>query len=244
MDGEAVSRIAELAKQAGAELIDVDGVPHSAVKLHDATPSQHPPVPIELNTLTGLVGYLDANRDRISAEEAVVHVGGPTRVDVVSGVKGDRHERFTYAVARADGVTFGKPTEAWYSTEDFLIKLNTLCADAGDREKVTDLAGNILSEAKIRQEDDGFTQKIEKRGGVTLVGEVAVENPVALAPYRTFREIEQPVSPFILRFRGGDDSPIKVGLFEADAGTWELTAIERIVDWLGSQVPAGWVVIG
>lgn len=51
---------------------------------------------------------------------------------------------------------------------------------------------------------------------------------VKLKPYRTFYEVEQPESEFLLRL--SDDG--KVGFFEADGGMWEMTARRTIKEYL------------
>ena len=45
---------------------------------------------------------------------------------------------------------------------------------------------------------------------------------------RTFYEVEQPESEFLLRL--GDDG--KVGFFEADGGMWKMTARKTIKEYL------------
>ncbi len=84
---------------------------------------------------------------------------------------------------------------------------------------------------------------VQARAGVALVSDVAVPNPILLCPYRTFRDVPQPSSLFVLRVRSGQGLP-EAGLFEADGGAWRLTAIERIKQWLTEQLPAAVAVLG
>lgn len=67
-----------------------------------------------------------------------------------------------------------------------------------------------------------------------------------LRPYRTFREVEQPASRFVLRLQSGQgDGMPKAALFEADGGAWRLTAIEAIARWLRTaQMPDALAIIG
>jgi hypothetical protein len=59
---------------------------------------------------------------------------------------------------------------------------------------------------------------------------------VELRPYRTFREIEQPASKFVLRVkRGGEGQKPGCALFEADGGFWKLEAIENIRKYIASK---------
>lgn len=62
-------------------------------------------------------------------------------------------------------------------------------------------------------------------------------NPVYLAPYRTFREVTQPLSPFVLRMKQGREGGLPtVALFEADGGKWKLDAIAFIRDFLREKI--------
>lgn len=227
--GSVVSEIEELARRANSEavLVEVEGSHYSVVELHDATPKLHGPSALALHTLKGLVGYLEVNRDQIDPADVVLHVSSESSVEVVSGIKGPRNQRFVYATALAKP-TINPESLGWLPPDQMTIALNTLCTGDGDRAKVVELVGNVSAEQKAHLQDDGFTQEVTVRGGVTLVGEKEVPNPVGLAPYRTFREVDQPASPFLLRFQGGADRPIECKLFEADAGTWKLEAIKRV----------------
>jgi len=57
---------------------------------------------------------------------------------------------------------------------------------------------------------------------------------VKLKPYRTFNEVEQPESEFLLRLSDG----AQVALYEADGGAWKLTARRNIADYLRKQLAA------
>jgi len=55
-----------------------------------------------------------------------------------------------------------------------------------------------------------------------------VKNPVTLTPYRTFREVAQPVSPFVLRF----NEDAQAALFTGDGSVWKLEAVGLIAEYL------------
>jgi len=62
-------------------------------------------------------------------------------------------------------------------------------------------------------------------------------NPIRLRPYRTFREIEQPASLFVLRLQKGRDGELpRAALFEADGGQWKLEACQAIKHWLDMEL--------
>ena len=86
-------------------------------------------------------------------------------------------------------------------------------------------------------------QEVEARQGISLKALVQIKPRVALRPYRTFLEVEQPESEFLLRV----DAEEGVGLFEADGGMWVQTAKRRIAAYfeekLAEEVKSGKVVV-
>lgn len=72
---------------------------------------------------------------------------------------------------------------------------------------------------------------------------VRIKPRVALRPFRTFLEVEQPESEFLLRL----DDDGNVGLFEADGGMWQQTAKASIAayfeDKLAQEVKDGKIVV-
>lgn len=88
--------------------------------------------------------------------------------------------------------------------------------------------GNIKEENVRNTGDNGFSQAVTMQTGITSVDDVIVPNPVKLAPYRTFLEVEQPTSEFVFRMKDGP----RAALFEADGGVWRNVAIHNIKNYL------------
>jgi len=91
---------------------------------------------------------------------------------------------------------------------------------------------NITEENVKGISDDGVSQAVTAKVGIATVGNVEVPNPVELALYRTFVEIDQPTSDFIFRMKDGP----RCALFEADGGKWKLEAIHNISEYLGDAL--------
>lgn len=238
MEGTAVTAIADLARRAAGEetVVDIEGEAFSTVQLYRAPLEHQPDQPdtLVLHSLQGMVDYIDANRDQLVGAECLVHVASPTSVRVVSQLK-ERAARFTYVEAIATDLWTPK-VDRHMSLLDTNIALQSLVTDAHDRAVVINLVGNVTEKAEVHVEDDGFTQKVGTRAGVHTVAESTVPNPITLAPFRTFREVEQPKSPFVLRIhRGNGDSPT-VTFHEGDGGAWKLEAVERVTAWLTDKV--------
>ncbi len=194
------------------------------------------PDPIKLGTLTGFVDFVRGNRDGLVLEKHLVHVVSPTRVDLLGPLCGGPFsQRARTAVADLahlvgeDGFRFGQ----FMDMESFVIALQARFVPTPARDAVLKLVGNVKDEAVRQTSDDGVTQSVVAKQGAALVVEVPVPNPVELAPYRTFREVEQPEARFILRLRSG--GPL-CALFEADGASWKLEAIERIATYLGDAL--------
>jgi hypothetical protein len=131
-----------------------------------------------------------------------------------------------------------------WKTEDFILGLQVRFADADERKRVLALLSNVKHETVKTALDDGVTQVVQARAGVALISDVAVPNPILLTAYRTFRDITQPSSLFVLRVQAGRAGGLpEVGLFEADGGAWRLSSIERIQEWLVAALPAGVAVL-
>lgn len=85
-------------------------------------------------------------------------------------------------------------------------------------------------------EDNGISQSVTIQRGVRVKEQMEIANVIQLRPFRTFLEIEQPLSSFVRRIRQGAESP-QVAFFEADGGTWKLEAIQKIKSWLSGRIP-------
>ena len=59
---------------------------------------------------------------------------------------------------------------------------------------------------------------------------------VALRPYRTFLDIHQPASEFVLRIKADKDEGPRCALFEADGGAWRFTALEHIKSYMADNL--------
>ena len=104
--------------------------------------------------------------------------------------------------------------------------------DKGDKTVLLQYTGLIKNEAVKTTGDDGVSQQVTVKTGVASVGQAIVPNPVELAPYRTFPEVEQPISKFIFRMQEGP----RAALYEADGGAWRNKAILSIKEYLQEEL--------
>ncbi len=190
------------------------------------------PEALRVSTLTGFVHYIkskDFCREYLSV---LIQVVSHKEVRLVSSIYGECEQRDCYIVAAFEeligkGFNFG----TYYDHESFIVALQTLFLDTPARAEILKVVGTITDENISQFSDDGVTQTVKASAGLVMVKDVAVPNPVELNPFRTFRELPQPRSPFILRVRPSKGKP-ECALFEADGGKWKLDSIEDIREYL------------
>ena len=125
--------------------------------------------------------------------------------------------------------------------ELFIIQLQSMFVKTAERDNLLKFLGSLKAGFSKEMNDNGVSQIVTAKTGITTVGEVAVPNPVKLQPYRTFSEIEQPASDFVFRIHGGHDEPT-CALYEADGGAWKMEAIQRIAAWVKEKLPGVMVI--
>lgn len=127
--------------------------------------------------------------------------------------------------------------------ETALIELRSLFIPNEGTQYLLDLLSRITDEKSVSSRDNGVTQVVEARQGVALNAVVEVKPRILLRPFRTFLEVEQPESEFLLRV----DADKGIGFFEADGGVWRLEAKRNIADYFGRHladlIDAGRVVV-
>ena len=206
----------------------------------DCTPRQETVTPLAVHTLTGLVDYVRENRDGLMLGACLVHVLDHARVDLLNVLEDEQADfrRRTFLRAGTELVggeafRFGQYLDA----ESFFVGLQSCFVATPQREEILRLVASIRENQVRETVDSGVSQEVKTAGGVVLVGATTVPNPVTLQPYRTFREIEQPASLFVLRLKAAPagDKPL-CALFEADGSAWKLAAIQAIATYLAAQI--------
>ena len=193
-----------------------------------------------VSTLQGLADLYDNDLDVIKEASVLVHITGPTTVAVVSADSDGYGRRHTWMEAKYPDVQKFQ-FNAWLNTENFIIGLQscfqrTFVQQAsgeviGDLDYVLKVASNISAESKVTNADDGISQSVDLSKGIVLKEQATLRSRVQLAPFRTFAEIDQPLSTFVFRVRE-QNGAIHLALFEADGGRWKLDAVAGLAKWL------------
>jgi hypothetical protein len=240
---EAIDRIIQLATP---NVVKQGKLDYTDKGLTLIVPPQAPGVAV--TTLQGLVDLVDNKLDDLDTKktDVIAHIKSSTFVEVISRV-GDEYGRrrgfvfCTYPSNLVRPFAFGQ----WMLPEDFIIGCQTsfqrvmLEKDDGklaaDLDYVLKIASAISGEAITTSNDDGVSQKIAVKSGVVMLTSEKLKPRVMLAPYRTFAEIDQQLTLFVLRARVNNSVP-QLALFEADGGRWHLSAIEAITEWLSARL--------
>lgn len=224
---EALQYLVELGK---AEEHIINGDTYSDKPLHRIDMYIPKANAIEMHTLTSLVDYIKSDVDTMS-EKMIVEVASPTKVNLYSRLDYNRdREKLVSVSARVPEFSFNN----FMDQEKFCINLQSKFIDdpQTDRSLILKFAGTVEAGTVAEYGDDGITQKATVKTGIASKGDAIVPNPVKLRPYRTFLEVEQPISEFIFRMKQDKYDGINCAIFEADGGAWQIAATKAIKEYL------------
>ena len=184
-----------------------------------------PPQAVAFN-VSSLSAVVDFCGDEMEPGQHVLHVSGCAEVCLYGAINDDfrRRELFVKSTAIAGEFSFGR----FYKVDDFIINLQAQFVQDETTAAILKMVGNMTRVSEVGTKDDGMTQRVEAKAGLAKVENVSVPNPVRLAPYRTFIEVPQPYSNFVLRLNADH----QCALFEADGGAWRIEAMKNIKTFL------------
>ena len=196
------------------------------------------PESISVSGLDGVCKLIRTELEKVGTT-IMVQAKSYKSVEVMTTYLPDFSRNILYrAEADAPGIYTG-----FRSREVALIELRSLFIPNEGTAYLLDLLGRMTDEKSVSTNDNGVTQTVEARQGVALNALVEVKPRVMLRPFRTFLEVEQPESEFLLRV----DPDEGIGFFEADGGIWKLEAKKNIADYflknMGNLIDAGKVVV-
>lgn len=239
----AVKEIADLARQAAiVQEITKGDYTFTDRLLHRLDMDPKSPVVLEFYTLAGFAEYLKAEAED---DQPLVHVVSPVRVDAVSKLLGrDGHLRRRPASAVCKSAAMhGFAFNQFTSLDSLAIALQTCFEPArGTVDELRRFCASVRSSRTLGIADDGVSQTVEAKRGIAAVQTTPVGNPWILAPWRTFAEVSQPISPFVLRFRE-DDEP-EAGLYETGDARWQVEAVQSIATFVRAALGPDWTVLG
>lgn len=189
-----------------------------------------------INTLTGLVDYINSDIDGLNDQKIklMVVVKNFNNVYLVSGTDTDLQKRHNIIDVDSHDCEFEFNRKM--DIESFIIGLQANFQGTEDAATILKFVSSLTSSAVLEVNDTGSSQDLKIKSGVRSEN-ADVPNPVMLKPWRTFTEVEQPPSRFIFRVgKNSNDVPV-CGLYAADGGAWKNEAIINIRDFLKKNLP-------
>lgn len=148
---------------------------------------------LSTNTLTSVVDYIKERVDIFSLLENrfIVHIESPSKVMLYKEMNSDKNrDHLICAAANKCDFNFGR----FMDLESFIINIQSNFIQNENTDSLLSFIGSVKDDTSVTQEDDGITQRVTAKSGISLSKTVKVPNPVRLMPYRTFTEVAQPES--------------------------------------------------
>lgn len=205
------------------KIIEVAGEQYSNQRFDRIKPHVNRPDRYSVSGLDSIVQLLHKEIDAVGGF-AFVRVDGPGDVYVSTSYMPDMSRNLLYA-ATTDVPGF---REGWREKEKAVIELRSLFVPGDGTKYLLDLLSKMSKDSGVTTSDNGVTQTVEARAGVSLKQNVDINPRVKLQPFRTFLEVDQPESEYLLRV----DEEGRIGLFEADGGVWKLEAKRNVKEYL------------
>jgi hypothetical protein len=220
---------------------EIDGKTYSDNSLHLVESERFYRKNLEFGSLDAIVKMLKNElHDYTDGTEPVfIRVVDHKNVEVFTRPDDRERRLFPYS-AKCTDADF---REGWRDQQAAIIELRSRFLPTNDSAYLLDLISRINNEEGVQSADNGVSQVVTAKKGASLMITEQVRPRLSLTPFRTFREVPQPESEFILRL----DENGRVGLFEADGGIWKIEAKANIADYLSDalnlEVKSGVVVV-
>lgn len=227
---EAIDRVVELA---APTLQLVDGRTYSSKGLHPVVE----PTPDKVG-VSGLAALADFLRweNPAGLADLIAKVENEQLVTVYGRLRAPWAIRPVLAAAVfSEGTRF--PFGQFMDQRSFLIGMQVGFVQDTTTAKLLTLVGTIKDSKVLDLKDDGVTQQVSASVGLAKLGLVDVPNPVTLRPYRTFPEVEQPASQYVIRMQSGKGEEVpSIALFEVQDPSWRRASRLAIKDYLRAQL--------
>lgn len=215
------------------EIIESQG---RTYRIEGYTPEKDPyPSHMEINNLTGIVDFVKSSPEGWGGY--FIQVRDFDKVFLFQPAAGSFNQRVSIieAESRKCKFSFGYPLDV----EKFIIALNGMFLPTEDRDYLLKFVSNIKIDANAQVKDDGVSQTVTARQGVSsLVKEIPIKPLVNLQPFRTFNEVDQPVSQFVFRMKMDKESgSATCALHECDGEAWKQESIQNIKKFLTEALP-------
>ena len=194
------------------------------------------PATLQLHSLDSIVKMIRTEAIHLAdANTPALFVNIPSPTNVTCFSQTDFTQRCVRAVFYSASATDvpGWDAKVTLGFEEAQIALRTRFQETGDSLYAMKLVNDISLGAKVIYNDNGVATTVTTKSGVSLQTNEAIRPIVKLRPYRTFQEVEQPESTFLIRINDRG-----ISFIEADGGMWRLTARNTIKAFLEENLAA------
>lgn len=199
-------------------------------KATEILPTIFHPDTLQLNSLDAMVKLVKTEASKM---DTPLYITIPDHMTVRCFGQPDAaarcHRQIYYEANATDVPGWGEKNTLGF--EEAQIALRTRFQETQDTLYTMKLVSDISLGAKVIYNDNGIATTITTQKGVALQTNEQIRPLVKLRPYRTFQEVEQPESIFLIRV-----SDRGISFIEADGGMWKLTARETIKKFLEEQL--------
>ena len=157
---------------------------HYADRVLHRIPNELTASPLAVHTLSAVRDYIESGADECAEDEDslsrrfVIHVADYNEVYLHRELNSDKaRECLLEAELSAPAFPFGR----WLGVEEFIINMQTHFVPGENRDTLVQLISTVTTENGVSLADDGMTQRVTARSGISLVKQVSVPNPVVLA---------------------------------------------------------------
>lgn len=203
------------------------------------------PDTVPLHSLDSIVKMIRTEAIHLAnANTPALFVNIPSPTNVVCFSQPDYEQRCHRTVFYSADATDvpGWDAKVTLGFEEAQIALRTRFQETPDSLYAMKLVNDISLGAKVIYNDNGVATTVTTQKGVALQTNEAIRPIVKLRPYRTFQEVEQPESTFLIRI-----SDRGISFIEADGGMWRLTARNTVKMFLeenlAAEIESGKVVV-
>jgi hypothetical protein len=191
----------------------------SAGKTEEVSNENH--TRLESPSLDGLLDY----SKRFAGTDAFIYVSSPTCVTLFANKakSGLNHVAYT-AKACINTFPFGNKL----SQEEMTIKLRSCFEENEDLRSLLVGISRITSGPVTTSADDGVTQTVTVKTGVSMKDEADV-NPVRrLVAYRSFAGISSPKASYLLRVYADKEQGPRFSLFDMEGDAWIAETVSKL----------------
>lgn len=220
--------IEKIERMAAPTTVEIEGSVYSNQELVFVQDKKPMPKCIELTGLDSVCKMVRNEADHVGLQ-IFIQVKDYRNVSVFTSLDSDEDRLYLYKCAADTPVV---TTDRFMDYEKAVIELRSLYIPNDGTDYLLQLLSSISNESRVTSSDNGVTQRIEATNGIALSSMVTVKPRVTLQPFRTFIEVAQPASEFLLRINERGE----IGFYQADGGVWKLEATRNVAAYFEEKL--------